>query len=204
MSEMIHFPRSTFERLKLYRKALTLVEKEFISSDELARMLEINPELVRKDLSYLKCQGKPRVGYNVEELRSELNELFGVNDTTNMIVVGTDDLAKALVSYDFKSVGVKVVAVFDVGGESIGKFIGEFAVREMDVLERVVRRFNVEIAALCVSREKAQSTAEELIKKEIRAIWNFTGARLALPSSIIVVDEDLTKSLLTIKHLLKR
>ncbi|ACM23242.1 redox-sensing transcriptional repressor Rex [Thermotoga neapolitana] len=203
MGEMIHLPRATFERLKMYRKALESVKKPFISSDEIAKFLEINPELVRKDLSYLKCQGKPRVGYDVEELRKELNDLFGVNSTTNMIIVGANDLARALVNQDFSKVGVKIVAVLDIESENVGKFIGEFSVREMDVLERVMRRFNVEIAALCISRDKAQATAEILIKNGIKAIWNFTGVHLELPSNVIVVDEDLTKSLLTIKHLLK-
>ncbi|PLV55706.1 redox-sensing transcriptional repressor Rex [Thermotoga sp. SG1] len=203
MGEMIHLPRATFERLKMYRKVLESVKKPFISSDEIAKFLEINPELVRKDLSYLKCQGKPRVGYDVEELRKELNDLFGVNNTTNMIIVGANDLARALVNQDFSKVGVKVVAVLDVESGNVGKFIGEFAVREMDVLERVIKRFNVEIAALCVSKEKAKNTATLLVEKGIKAIWNFTGVHLDLPSYVTVVDEDLTRSLLTIKHLLK-
>lgn len=203
MAEMIHLPRSTFERLKMYRKVLEATKKPYISSDEIARFLEINPDLVRKDFSYLKCQGKPRVGYDVEELRKELDDLFGVNNTTNMIIVGANDLARALLSLDFSKAGVKVVAVFDTEKENVGKFIGEFAVRELDVLERVIRRFDAEIAALCVSKDRAQATARFLIEKGIKAVWNFTGVHLELPSNVIVVDEDLTKSLLTIKHLLK-
>jgi hypothetical protein len=119
MAEMIHLPRSTFERLKMYRKVLEATKKPYISSDEIARFLEINPDLVRKDFSYLKCQGKPRVGYDVEELRKELDDLFGVNNTTNMIIVGANDLARALLSLDFSKAGVKVVAVFDTEKEKV-------------------------------------------------------------------------------------
>ncbi|MBC7122308.1 MAG: redox-sensing transcriptional repressor Rex, partial [Pseudothermotoga sp.] len=61
-------PKPTFERLKLYHRLLLDVEEEYISSETIARLLKIQPEQVRKDLSYLKTTGKPKVGYKVEEL----------------------------------------------------------------------------------------------------------------------------------------
>ncbi|PLV60161.1 hypothetical protein AS005_02405 [Thermotoga sp. KOL6] len=59
----------------------------------------------------MKCQGKPRVGYDVEELRKELNEIFGINTFTSMIIVGANELVRALLTLDFSQVGVKVVVL---------------------------------------------------------------------------------------------
>lgn len=76
--EFVMLPKPTFERLKLYHRLLLDVKEEYISSETMARMLKLQPEQVRKDLSYLRTVGKPKLGYRVEDLKKELDELFAV------------------------------------------------------------------------------------------------------------------------------
>lgn len=200
---MIYLPKATLERLKMYKKVLESVEKEYISSEEIAQILAINPELVRKDLSYLKTHGKPKMGYLVSELKKELDDLFGVNDFTPMIVVGANFLGKALATYkSFERAGVKVVAILDTDERNVGERVGDLVVREIGALERVVRRFKVEICALCVSPDAAQETAQKLIELGVKVIWNFTGVRLSVPEDVLVVDEDFSTRVLDMKRYL--
>ncbi|MCS7175305.1 redox-sensing transcriptional repressor Rex [Pseudothermotoga sp.] len=196
-------PKPTFERLKLYHRLLLDVDEEYISSESIARILKVQPEQVRKDLSYLKTVGKPKVGYRVDELKKELDELFGVRKETNVIIVGAGRLGTALANYPgFERYGIEIVGIFDNDPQKIGQFVSELVVLPLKDLKRVVKRFNVEIGVICVPKESAQEVANLLVACGIRGIWNFAPVNLEVPSDVLVVNEDITQSLLTLKHLL--
>ncbi|SHH47075.1 redox-sensing transcriptional repressor Rex [Thermosipho atlanticus] len=199
------FPKPTLERLKLYLALLLQEEKEYISSDEIAKKLKITPEQVRKDISYLNFVGKPKVGYHIPSLLNELNELFGVDVTDNVIVVGAGGLGTAIAKYKgFKRIGIDIVAIFDNDEDKIGTFVSELVVLPLSELQRVIKRFKVKIAALCVPKESAQEAADLLVKSGIKAIWNFAPAILHVPPGILVENEDITRGILSIKHMLEK
>jgi len=198
-------PKPTFERLKLYHRLLLDVEGEYVSSETIAKLLRIQPEQVRKDLSYLKTMGKPKVGYKVEELKKELDELFGIKRETAVVIVGAGRLGSALANYQgFAKYGIEIVAIFDKDPEKIGQFVSDLMVLPLKDLNRVVRRFNVEIGVICVPKESAQEVANLLVACGIKGIWNFAPIELEVPEDVLVVNEDITQSLLTLKHLLNR
>lgn len=196
-------PKPTFERLKLYYRLLIDIEEEYISSESIARMLKVQPEQVRKDLSYLETVGKPKVGYKVEELRRELDELFGLKKETSVIIVGAGRLGTALANYPgFRKYGIEIVAIFDNDPQKIGQFVSDLVVLPLKDLKRVVKRFNVEIGVICVPKEAAQEVANLLVGCGIKGIWNFAPINLEVPDDVLVVNEDITQSLLTLKHML--
>jgi len=202
--EPIVIPKPTLDRLKLYHRLLNEIEQKYISSDEIAQRVGTNAEQVRKDLTYLKTTGKPKVGYDVAQLRQELEELFGVKKTTKVILVGAGHLGSALVNYPgFANYGIEIVAVFDNDPRKIGMFIGELSILPMKDLARVIKRFRVEIGIICVPKDSAQQVADILVSNGIKGIWNFTPVRLVVPDDVFVVDEDMSQSLLTLKHFLE-
>lgn len=204
---ILRFPKATFERLKLYHALLTQIsleeKREYILSEEIAEALRITPEQVRKDFSFLETNGKPKVGYYIPELLSELDELFGTKERENIIIIGAGHLGKALANYKgFKDIGAQVVAIFDNDPEKIGQMVGELMILPLKDLPRVIRRFKVKIAAVCVPEKAAQEVADLLVGYGIKAIWNFSTKILDLPNDIIVQNEDITRGLLGIKHML--
>lgn len=204
---ILRFPKATFERLKLYHALLTQIsleeKREYILSEEIAEALRITPEQVRKDFSFLETNGKPKVGYYIPELLSELDELFGTKERENIIIIGAGHLGQALANYKgFKDIGVQVVAIFDNDPGKIGQMVGELMILPLKDLPRVIRRFKVKIAAICVPEKAAQEVADLLIGYGIKAIWNFSTKILDLPNDIIVQNEDITRGLLGIKHML--
>lgn len=205
--EILRFPKATFERLKLYHALFTqfVVEekREYVLSEEIAEALRITPEQVRKDFSYLNTVGKPKVGYSIKELLAELDDLFGTKDSENIIIIGAGHLGRALVNYNgFKNIGAQVVAIFDVDPQKIGSMVRDLMVLPMKDITRVVRRFRVKIAAICVPENSAQEVANLLVESGIKAIWNFSSKILELPKEVIVQNEDITRGLLGIKHML--
>lgn len=202
--EPIVIPKPTLDRLKLYHRLLNEIEQKYISSDEIAQRVGTNAEQVRKDLTYLKTTGKPKVGYDVAQLRQELEELFGVKKTTKVILVGAGHLGSALVNYPgLANYGIEIVAVFDNDPRKIGMFIGELSILPMKDLARVIKRFRVEIGIICVPKDSAQQVADILVSNGIKGIWNFAPVRLIVPDDVFVVDEDMSQSLLTLKHFLE-
>ncbi|ANQ53511.1 REX family transcriptional regulator [Thermosipho affectus] len=201
----IYVPKPTFERLKKYYAYLMQIDEDYISSDELAKKFNIKPEQVRKDFTYLDITGKPKKGYHIPLLVEELGKLFGTRVLENLIIVGAGNLGSALAKYmGFEKMGVKVVAIFDNDPKKIGSFVGELSVLPLSFLERVIKRFKVRIGIICVPEESAQEVANLLIKKGIKAIWNFSPVPLKVPETIIVENQDITSGILTIKHILAK
>lgn len=198
------FPKATLERLKLYHRLLSEESKEYISSEEIGEKLGIPPEQVRKDLSYLEYKGKPKVGYHVKSLLDELNRLFGLDKNVKVIIVGAGNLGSALTNYPgFANYNIEIVGIFDKDPQKIGRKIGDLVVLPLDYLERVIKRFNVEIGVICVPKESAQEVADILINNGIRAIWNFAPTFIKVPDEVIVKNEDISLGLLSLKHMLE-
>lgn len=198
------FPRATLERLKLYHRLLSEENKEYISSEEVGEKLGIPPEQVRKDLSYLEYKGKPKVGYHVKSLLDELNKLFGLDKNVKVVIIGAGNLGSALTNYPgFANYNIEIVGIFDNDNQKIGKRIGDLVVLPLDYLERVIKRFSVEIGVICVPKESAQKVAELLVNSGVKAIWNFAPTFIKVPNEIIVKNEDISLGLLSLKHMLE-
>ncbi|MFN3699034.1 MAG: redox-sensing transcriptional repressor Rex, partial [Dictyoglomus sp.] len=177
------FPKATLERLKLYHRLLSEESKEYVSSEEIGEKLNIPPEQVRKDLSYLEYKGKPKVGYHVKSLLEELNRLFGIDKKVKVIIIGAGNLGSALANYPgFANYNIEIVGIFDKDQEKIGKKVGDLVILSLDFLERVIKRFNVEIGVICVPKESAQEVADLLVKNGIKAIWNFAPTFIKVPN----------------------
>ncbi|MFN6991379.1 MAG: redox-sensing transcriptional repressor Rex, partial [Fervidobacterium sp.] len=124
-------------------------------------------------------------------------------DSDNLIIVGAGYLGRALANYKgFKNIGAQVVAIFDSDPKKIGEMVGELMVLPIKDIPRVIKRFKVKIAAICVPESAAQEVADLLIGCGIKAIWNFSTKVLELPKDVIVQNEDITRGLLGIKHML--
>lgn len=202
----LELPKPTFERLKKYY-AIILQEKdkEYISSEEIAEKLNITPEQVRKDFTFLNINGKPKIGYHIPSLEKELSEFFGTWVVENIIIIGAGNLGSALAKYKgFKNIGIRVAAIFDNNPEKVGKFVGELSVLPLSEIKRVIKRFKVKIGVICVSENSAQEIADLLVQNGIKAIWNFTPINLKTPPGIIVENQDITTGILTIKHLMEK
>jgi redox-sensing transcriptional repressor len=203
---LLYFPKATLERLKRYQLILSEYgDREYLASDEIAERLKITPEQVRKDISYIKYNGKPKVGYHTKTLLEELNRLFGMMNKTNVIIVGTGHLGGAIANYHGLShYGMEIVALFDSDPKKQGTFIRDLTVLPLKDMQRIVKRFKVEIGVICVPKESAQEVADTMIACGVRAIWNFAPTLLRVPEDIVVEDENITISLLSLKHKLEQ
>lgn len=194
-------PKATLSRLHMYYRYLSSHQRDFVSSEEMGSALGVLPEQVRKDLSYLRYKGKPRVGYRVSELKRELEEIFGVELELNMAIVGAGRLGGAIANYEgFERYRTRVVALFDKDPAKVGTFVGKLRVMPVEELPRVVKDLKVDVGVICVPPDAAQDVADRLVESGVRAIWNFSPSQVKVPPEVILRDEDITRGLLMIKH----
>ena len=189
-------PEPTLKRLPGYLYYLEKVKEQGIiniSAPVIGKDLKCDPTQVVKDLSVTGIKGKPRVGYNTYELIQALENFLGFNRTNEAFLVGAGNLGTALMAYqEHQSLGLKIIAAFDIDTEKIGKTVGGIHVLEYNKLFSLSSRLNVKIGILTTPNHAAQDVGEDLVNCGIKAIWNFTSANLDLPKEIIVQSTSMS------------
>lgn len=164
-------------RLSLYLRYLEDLEERgqsTISSDELAHRAGTTSAQVRKDLSLFGSFGKRGLGYPVAELADKLRGILGVGREWRVIIVGAGKIGAALAQYrGFRQHGFRLVGLFDVDPERIGRRWGGVVVRDAAQLDRDIRTLKPHIAVVTVPASAAQSVIDRLTRAGIRAILNF-------------------------------
>jgi redox-sensing transcriptional repressor len=189
------FSDKVINRLTLYHCILTdyiLKDIEFISSPQIAGLLNIDDSQVRKDISLLNKVGKCRVGYIAKELKTSIEKTLGFKKPKDAFIVGAGNLGLALAKYDnFTNYGLNVLALFDNDTLKLDMKINNKEVFHISKLPDLAKRLSVEIAILTVPRANAQKTADFLVESNIKYIWNFTPTVLSVPNGVQVWNENL-------------
>lgn len=192
-------PEPTLRRMPVYMFYLKRLREEGvmnISAPKIGKDLDFDSTQVVKDLSYSGISGKPRIGYNIYELISALEEFLGFNRKNEAFLVGVGNLGSALLAYQgLQETGVKVIAGFDVDPAKVGKKYGNSHVLHMDKFQDLVERLHISIGILTTPSNIAQETAEKMVSCGIQAIWNLTPVNLKLGENVIVQNTTMYANL---------
>ena len=202
-----YFSPETIKRLSLSLRNLKKLKEEkveIISSDKLASLLNVSSAQFRRDLSCFGKFGKRGVGYKIDRLIKELEDILGVKEEWKIALVGAGRLGEALIEFEgFSKFNRKIVYAFDIDKEKIGKVIKGVKVEDMRNLKEIVKRENIKIAILCTPADSAQKVAEELVSAGIKGILNFSPVILKVPPSVFVTNVDMACELEGLIFLLK-
>ncbi len=192
-------PEPTLQRIPVYLQLLRRrFDKEgiYVSSSEIAELLELKPIQVRKDLEYTKADGRPKVGYKAKDLILALEKFLGYDNVSDAFIVGCGNMGKALLGYSgFDNTGIKIRAAFDTNLNIIGTEINGHKVFDIKKFRDLAQRLKVQIAILTVPSDQAQVVADLLCDSGIKAIWNFAPIHLKVPDGVIVQNENMAVSL---------
>ncbi len=191
-------PIPTVKRLPSYLRLLKQAKdngNRYISATELADELSLKPIQVRKDISSTGIEGKPRVGFDIDELIDTINHVLGWDNPTEAVIIGAGHLGSALAAYGgFSVYGLRIAAIFDKDPAKIGQKAGELRVQAIDTINQYIASHGVAIAVLAVPASQAQAAADMLIKCGIKGIWNFAPKDLKVPDGIVLQRTDLATS----------
>ncbi|HKL73965.1 MAG TPA: redox-sensing transcriptional repressor Rex [Clostridia bacterium] len=195
---MSSISKETLQRLPGYLRHLKELQKqniENVSSNAIAEVFQYNPVQVRKDFASIAGEaGKPKTGFSVNNLISDISEFLGYNNINEAVLVGVGNLGHALLSYSgFKNYGLEIVAAFDVNPEKT--LVHGHRVLDVKYMSDFVKRFNILIGIITVPQESAQAVCDMLITAGIKAIWNFSPTHLDIPNNIAIMNVDMASSL---------
>ena len=189
---------------RYYRYLGELLEEgvERISSNDLSRRMRVTASQIRQDLNNLGGFGQQGYGYNVQYLYDEIGKILGLNERHNIIVIGAGNLGQAITNYvKFEKFGFMITALFDVNPKLKGQTVRGIPIYLMEDLDEYCKDQRVDIAALTLPKEKADETAQHLVKLGIHAIWNFAHVDLDLSDNQVVVENvHLSDSLMQLSY----
>jgi len=174
------------------------LEQTTVSSQELARLVQVTPSTVRQDFfAYLDKKGKSRVGYEVEMLRQTLMEKLGLSKPTKIVVIGRGKLGRALAGYkEFSRINITFTAFFDNDEHKVGKTVANIPVYHIsDLKNYLIKHPDVKMAILAVPGDVALDVATYAQKCGIEAFWNFSPVLLNTDDQTVVHNEYIGESL---------
>jgi len=201
-------PEPTLRRLPLYYRLLKQLRetgRTGISCTTIGKELKLDPTQVRKDIELTGTVGRPKVGYDINELTCAIERLLGWDNTTEAFLIGAGSLGEALLGYPgFTECGLNIVAAFDVDPNKCNRVIHGKHVRHISKLSGLMRRMRVRFGIITVPASEAQRAADLLVEGGVLAIWNFAPAKIQVPERVIVTNEDLYCSLAVLSQKMTR
>jgi redox-sensing transcriptional repressor len=177
-------------RLSRYLQVLSQAKKmgkERISSQEMSDYTNINATQIRRDLSAFGKFGKRGVGYSVDGLLAEIRKILRTQGQHNIALVGAGRLGQAIASSPiFAEHGINIAAVFDKDPDLVGRDIGTATVLDASTLVNVVREKSIVVGVIAVPADGAQEATDELVKADVKIIFNYSEALLDVPADVQV------------------
>ena len=173
-----------------------------ISSHSLGQEMNITASQIRQDFSCFGEFGQQGYGYNVEELRSEIGHILGVDNDHHLIMIGVGNLGRALLhSFHFSQAGFTVDAAFDISPAVVGTSVNGIPVYSMQELDSFVQQNHIDVVVLTIPQSVAQDTATHLIELGVRGFWNFPNVELSSPTDDVKFENiHFADSLLTLSY----
>ncbi len=179
-----------------YLKHLPAENHIHVSATVIAEALELNDVLVRKDLASVSSGGRPKTGYVLKKLITDIEHFLGYDNCCDAVLVGVGNLGRALLSYNnFANYGFNIVAAFDNDTALIGKEINRKRIMDAEEITGLCKRMNIRIGIITAPAMSAQGICDALVAGGIRAIWNFAPVNLRTPENVAIKNEDMAASL---------
>jgi redox-sensing transcriptional repressor len=200
-------PPPSVERLSKYRRVLSNLNDhngQFIFSHDLARLLNLTPVQVRRDLMLIGLTGNRRKGYSIHALIDLIGNTIDQKEGHNVAIVGVGNLGRAISAFLRKSKSrLNILAAFDVDPGKVNREVAGVPCFDNHRIPEIVGKMKISIAILTVPPEVAVDIASLLIRSGIMGILNFTSVHLDVPEGVYLKDYDIITSLEEIGFFIK-
>ncbi|MDX9940865.1 MAG: redox-sensing transcriptional repressor Rex [Bacteroidales bacterium] len=201
-------PGKTVERLSQYRRLLfNSVElgKTNIYSHELARMMNLTPVQVRRDLMLIGYSGSQSKGYVIKDLISLIGKIIDSDTGQRIAIMGMGNLGRAITSYfTGKREKLSIVAAFDNDPQKYDRIIAGVPCYHINKLKEVVQKENIGIAILTVAPQATHEATKLMLEAGVKGILNYTSVPVSVPEGVFLEEYDIITSLEKLAFLVKK
>lgn len=190
----LNIPDVVIRRLPIYVRTLqSLLDQEqpSVSSEELARMIDVTAAQIRRDLSYFGKFGKQGKGYDVAYLCDTIERILKLDRTWSMVLCGMGKLGHAIANYrGFRRSSFNITGLFDTDPAAVGQVVNDIPIRPMTDLVETIREEGIRVGIIATPRKNAQETADLLVAGGVEAILNYAPVILRVPPHVTVREID--------------
>ncbi len=193
-------------RLPIYLRYLTNLRQmdvKTVSSQQMGKILDVNPAQIRKDLAAFGDFGKKGIGYDVDYLIEKIRHILKLDQEIHVALVGAGHLGHAISNYNvYLKDNMRIVAIFDADPAKIGQEIAGLTIRPMWELKQWVAEKQIRLAIITVPAAAAQDVADQLIDAGIEGILNFAPVNIRTNKEVRIHNADVTSSLQSLAYYL--
>lgn len=201
-------PGKTVERLSQYRRLLynsVQMGKTNIYSHELARMMNLTPVQVRRDLMLIGYSGSQSKGYLIKDLITLIGKIIDSDTGQRIAVMGMGNLGRAITSYfTGKREKLSIVAAFDNDPQKYDRIITGVPCYHTNKLKEIILKENISIAVLTVAPQATHEVTKILLDAGIKGILNYTSVPVSVPEGVFLEEYDIITSLEKLAFLVKK
>jgi redox-sensing transcriptional repressor len=187
-------------RLSRYRSALLRFKaygSEKLYSCDLAETLGLTAAQVRKDFSMFKFTGKKKVGYDVNYLLKNIDQLLQKNSSTAAVLCGTgNNVSTFFIEQLLSAQGLTISALFTEQARPPSfKPVGlEVPVFPIEKLIGFAAKNGILFGIIATEGKHAQRMLDNLVLAGVKGVLNLSGVEIKAPkrcfiTSISVVRE---------------
>ena len=203
MAKSNRISMSVIRRLPRYYRFLTELHSEGvlkISSTNLASIMNVTASQVRQDLNCFGGFGHQGYGYCVEDLKNEIENILGLNNNYQAVLLGAGNLGKAVARHiNFSERGFQLTAIFDRDPEKIGTELGGIIIRNDNEIYDYCRQNKTDAVFLCIPKNSVENVIDKLYELGIRNFWNFSHYDIAkVYPDTVVENVHMSDSLMTL------
>lgn len=188
----------SIQRFALYLHYLRSVDSRGspdTTTREIAQALNLRADIVRKDIQSLFPEGRS-LEYNVTGLIRTLERCVGQGKVRVAVLVGAGKLGKTLLSYaGFTAYDMDIIAGFDIAPRAIANRQGK-PIYPMEKFAEICHRLGARVGVITTPGSSAQAVCNKMVETGILSIWNFTAVHLDAPKKVLIVDADMSATLL--------
>ena len=162
---------------RYYRYLSELLEKDItrISSKELSKKMNSTASQIRQDLNCFGGFGQQGYGYMVDQLRTEIGNIMGIQNSYKAIILGAGNLGHAVtVHLSFEMQGFVLTGIFDNDPQKIGTKLKDHTILDINDIDEFYQKVKPDMAVLCVPQETVPALVDKLYSLGIKNYWNFS------------------------------
>lgn len=196
---MAAIPVKTIERMSRFRRILNNLLEEgrsHIFSHELASLTNSTPPQVRRDLMVIGHSGSPRKGYEIQQLKNDIDDLMDDPEGQKIALTGIGHLGRAIMTYFMgRRPKLQITAAFDTDPTKINRVISGCKCYHVDQTEEIIRKENITIGIVTAPASTAQKIVDRYVNAGIKAIVNWAPTILHVPEDVFIETRDITMSI---------